>query len=738
MALCYSVSFLLISLSVSYISATTYWTTTDFNNSGVLHKLVLHDIAMCLVDARRSSANSMIHMVNDIRRCSRKHLYHCAKSKIEKDVEAVRYRQVLFDRNVHCGKVILRPIAAVSRGLETDIRIRGTKGYIIHFHMLLFDFEWCSLGCRSHGMGISDSADAVTVWFCGRRTPWSMVLRGSDIQLHIQVVHDRHKHALFFYNKLKADWVEHYTVNLHYHPVMHNFRHNFPLFSHLDVFRMMYYTIHMIVPPMQEVRVNRPAMDSDVVFAFYDGPGPLSQQRHLPNHPYYITTYGFHAYFTFRIQTSQNLIFNLQAINRHITKEPSKHKCMARGTIVLADHKNFPTIFCFHMFHSRVTPLRLNIHKFTFSGPTMLDSSGDLDDCQYGGIFIYIGMEQTVSLCTDRHQHYMFNNGSSLHLLIIWYKGYSTGYLHAEVENESCRTIHLDLQHSVFSHHQMILHNTDGCLRVMCPSLNYDGQLCKITFKNPDRTIGIAGVVLKTHNALYACVGQSDYYNKTYTISALDYREWPFTQLKHDKISKPLQLYNYSTFLNLYEYNISIPYVCQNGTHFNQFGVILSRAFCIMVKMGEPHFKSVQAGKHTFYEMTKECMYFTYKVEPEEMATFLYFKTKTRQTGVTFLASYNNRCPNECKNYTYVLKVWDKSGNHTRLYNGVVGNYTLQFTGYYHDGFMLQVIPPTNPCSPETGCTINVACTPPIYPIGTRNSSSFLNDNQLMQIYQRR
>ena len=26
-------------------------------------------------------------------------------------------------------------------------------------------------------------------------------------------------------------------------------------------------------------------------------------------------------------------------------------------------------------------------------------------------------MEQTVSLCTDRHQHYMFNNGSSIKIM---------------------------------------------------------------------------------------------------------------------------------------------------------------------------------------------------------------------------------------------------------------------------------------------------------------------------------
>ena len=734
-----SVIILVISLSVSYAAGKTYWTTTDFNNSGVLHKLVLPDIAMCLGDARHSSANSMIHMVSDIRRCSRKHLYHCVKSKIDNDVEAEKYWKVLFDRNVHCGKVILRPRAAVSRGLETHILIRGTKGFILYINMLLFDFEWCSLGCRSHGMGITDSADDKTVWFCGRRIPWTMVLKGNEVLIQFQFAHGKQKKTMFFYNKLKANWVKYYTVNVHSHPKTLNYFYNFQLLSHVDVFRMRYYKIFVIARPIEVIRVYGPTMEPDVVLTFYDGPGHLSQQINLHQHTYF-TTSGFRAFFTVFIQLSRDLTLHLQVKARG--RDELKHTCVHGGSgsniMIRADVPEGAGLVCFVFFKFQGSSLRLRIYKFHFAGPTMLDGLRDLDDCQYGGLFIE-NKRKTVSICTDRIQHYIFHDGASLPLVFIVYKGYSSGYIHADVQTDNCRTIHLDLENPVFIHHQIKMHSSDVCCRVMCPSLNYDSQLCNITFKVPERTIGAARVELKMQNTLYACIGQSDYSNQTYTASALYSNEWPFTRLKHDNKSKRLQ-HDSNTFLNLYEYNISIPYVCQNKTHFNQFGVTLRRSSCTIDKLKRPAIRLIPMGNESIFEMTKECMSVVYKAELERTSTFLYFKTKTRHTGVKLFVYYNNKCMKICKKYTYVLKVWSRSDNEIRSSSGLVGEYSTPalFTGYYNDGFILQVIPPQNPCPRFTGCAINVLYTDPEYAIGTRNSTRFLNENQLMQIYKRR
>ena len=733
MALNYSALLWVLGMLAAHTAATTYWTTTHFNNSRVLSKLLMHDIVNCLVAGRHYS-HSIVDMSKNIRQCFRKHLYHCVKSKIHKNTNDVKNHVVLFDKNIHCGKVVLHPMAVVSRGLENDLRIRNTKGYIIHVNMLLFDFEWCSLGCRSHGMGISDSAGDKTVWFCGRRIPWTIVLRGDEVQIHIQVVHGKYKNAMFFYSKLKTNWVKYYTAHIHNHPAIQQSWYNFRDNSHVGVYHIRYYNIYIIALPMQVIHLYSSALTSDVDLAFYDGPGLLSKKMFSR---YYngVTTSAFRAFVSVGIHVSENITLKIQAKERRVGEALNGCIVNSYDLRVHAWSTLNAGMICYTEILIRGTALKLFLRRFDFVGPSMLDSSGDLDDCQYGGLFLNI-QQKTVAICDYKYEHVIFNDEPSLILMLLWYKGYSAGYIEGELYAESCVTTYLDLKPSLSTINQIMMRPEDMCRRVLCPSLNYNGQACHITFNVTDRAIGVADVGMHAYSTLYACVGLSDYYNKTYRISALSSREWPFSRIEQYNISKAIHQ-GQTEFIYLSLLNISIPYVCQRENTLHQLGVVLHRTSCVVNEFKRPIYGKVRIGNVTMFEMTKECISISYPVKPDETTYLIYFARKTRHTGVNILFDYNIQCPKGCSNNMYVLKVWDKLNNETRLYNSSISS-SLMFTGYFYDSFIVQIIPPANPCHSVSGCSLGVYIFPPLYPIGTLNSTSFQNGKQKMKMYQKR
>ena len=729
----HSVLLWIIILLASHTAAETYWTTTHFNNNGVVDKLLMRDIANCMVAGCHNSDRSMVDMSKNIRQCFRKHLYHCVKSKIQNKAKENRTHVVLFDRNAHCGKIVLHPVAAVGRGLENNILIRGTNGFIIHLNMLVFDFEWCSLGCRSHGMGIIDSADNNIVWFCGRRIPWTLVLIGDEVQIRIQLVDGKYKNAMFFYSKLKVNWVEYYTAHIHNHPAGQLSLHSLLPISHVDVFHIKYYSMYVITVPMQVIHFYGSALKSGVDIAFYDGPGYLSNKIYL-RHKYGITTSGFCAFIRVGVSFNENITLKLQTkeLKRvtHVTCDFGRNRTLRASA---TKHAGF---VCLGIVKTRDPGLRFFINIFQFVGATMLDSSGDLDDCQYGGIFIKI-QQRTVSICNYRYQHGI-EVGPELIIMILWYRGYSVGYIEGIVQVSYCKVMHLDIKPSVkqISITEMIMDTADRCWRIICPSLNYGRQFCNITFKMRNRIIGVAKVTLTSQNTLHACVGHNDYYNKIYEMSAVFSNEWPFTQIEQYKKSKPIHQ-GQTDFLHLHQLNISIPYVCQKDRPYYQLGVVLQRTTCTVHAIKKlPINSALTFGNTKVYEMTKECMLIDYTVELEKNTTILYLETQTRHTGVRISVAYNSKCPKDCQNYTYALKVWNRLENATRLNNVSVGE-TL-FTDYFYDSFRLEIIPPPRPCDMSTGCAIKALLLPPVYPIGTRNSRSFLNGDQLIKIYQKR
>ena len=720
-----------------------YWTPLEFNSTALIHKFVMYDIANCLVTGRKTSSHSsLIDMSMNIRRCFRKHLYHCVKSKKQSGQHRGKLKldntvdengqpiMMSFHSNSYCGIIAVQSRSAVSHGMANTILIRGTRGYVIHISMSLFNFDWCSLGCSAHGLGIIDSADGDKIWFCGKRLPWTIVLRGREVQIQIQIMRGKHMNAIFFYNKIKADWVQYYTAHIYNHPVVQSLLYSFLLSSHIDRFRMHYYTIHVIVLPMQLIRIIGTKIDSGAVLVGYDGPGVSSKRLSLPKHlkhNYGYQTDGFRAFFSVRIHNSQNLTLKLKVVNRRFDVMSG---CKFRGGKLSRTSVGNITVNCYKQFTSRATSLRFAISEFKFVGPTMLDNLGDLDDCQYGGLFFKI-KQKIVSICDDKYEYNVFQDGPSFTMVMLLYRGYSSGDIKATVYTEKCKTIHLDLIPSVFSYSQMILQTSDGCLRVVCPSLNYDRSRCNILYKIHERAIGVAKVKVKAYESLYACTKYMHENDTIYTYSASFSNDWPFVVAQRENVSSNIYHRLYE-FPFLYELNISIPYVCQSNKLFNQLGVILQRTVCFIDQFNKPIFRSLFMRNILMFQMTNECIFISYKTRLDVNTSFLYYEKAKRQTGVEIFISYHPNCPNSCKNYTYNLRVWTKNENATDQYTGKVGE--TMFTGYYHNGFILEVI---DPCPENTGCRIATAFYQPPYPVGNE-SKKFLNGNQRMQLYPQR
>ena len=110
--------------------------------------------------------------------------------------------------------------------------------------------------------------------------------------------------------------------------------------------------------------------------------------------------------------------------------------------------------------------------------------------CQHGGLYYLPSPNE--ALCKTTRAMLLDNDGSVESILIVWFSGYSKGFLHMRIYEEgSCRTYNLD-NHLIEDNKILLIDTIEYCRNCVCPESKNSSQnlLCNFHLNIPSRPVG--------------------------------------------------------------------------------------------------------------------------------------------------------------------------------------------------------------------------------------------------------
>ena len=691
------------------VDGQVYWTAPGHTDNDLSKMFVMKDLHECNKYTAKSIHENNLLVIN----CFRKRIMHCIKKG--KGVNTGAIVSDITRKNIYCENIFFYNKFNHNR---EKIRFLVVNHYMMHFHMLLFNFEWSRFGCKAHSLAVGNLEPARTNWFCGKRLPWVIITKADEVYLQLILTLRQAYKANIFYSIIKRQWIQLFFKQIHLlvstsTPLqINNLRVEFSI--------MESYLFYIRVKPMQYIEVIVRENINHV--RVYDGPGFLSHLLSEEENNQCITSsyLGLVHLVLPHHTTAIRLDLSGRDHKGSIPRCFDKTKSTFPIPIYLSGSIKQGTS-CFHIFHSEHTALKIRLLSFTFVGANMLD---DLDTCYYGGLFIQkVGSDETISFCENVYGHTIYGESPDIKVLIVWYAGYSRGYISGEMLNALCITTHLPWITTSSMDNQVTLKNNEHyCQRVICPSLNKDNaSKCVFTIKGFHKSLGPARLHVDLLYSLDKCSDSHTSYQK-YNLSVLHFDNWPMGNMIKDTISKQLS-HEIVEIKFLHVVNFSLPYFCDTRKRFLQYGVTLVRSTC--VKIRNKNIVKARPILNTIV-LSSECNNHVILFRGGKM-DIVYMVQGTEETGL-YMYLDNYQCAYKC-NYTLVLTVVDTVNNTFYEYTsytaysslGLYRNHQL-FTGYYHKGFKLKIIPPEHPCPiEESRCALTAQFHSRIHRIGISN-----------------
>ena len=700
---------------IPYTDGLTIWTAHRDNSTLSQKRFMLKDISDCLNHIEESLSMRDNYLII-IRHCLKERFLHCVPMGIiqgDKNLPS-------FSKDKYCGRI--RVDSTLDRRFH-NIQFTIIEGYIMHFSMLHFYFEWSAIGCKTHSLVMTFVHEA-SVYYCGKRSPWSVTTDANQTFMHIIARADQLYEVDIFYSTKKLKWMTEYYKRLTFYHYTLDLKILYLPLSNDVITIADSYEYHVRVHTMRRV-VFIPQNNRNII-TFYDGPGILSNiMREVRRHVFFAS--GYIGVIVLQIpkhkirvtiQTFANLrrstdatCFDGRRTGRRDLPYPIYASTSPRqGTL------------CYHKFQAYDNSLTVKIFTFVFEGPTMFD---DLYHCYYGGLFIQqMGSGKTINICQNINRHIVYGDVPDMKLLLVWYTGYSYGSISAQLQAENCHTKYLNYKFFSSKYHPIMLRdNTVYCQRVICPSLNYTkGHNCRFAIKGFHKPIGPTTVQVDQFVAVDRCLGNHAIYFKKYNMSVVHAMNWPVSQKEVDNFSFRMADVGLQHFQFLYHLNVSLPYVCDRRNSMLQFGVILKKSTCYVQRV---------TGLTGFFrqfnslEITPDCISRMLLLPQNKTTDLLYMVTdSTNSTGVE-VGVRQHDCVRHCD---YMLDFTVIEKKNSTFYHYVAraldtkSRYAQLFTGYYHQGFRLKVTPPDDGCQqPFIGpskCRLSIKFTKHKYPIG--------------------
>ena len=702
--------------SMNYLSAHHDYSTDQ------LDTFVMRDVYDCLSHDTDDMVLSMRDEILVIGTCIHSYISHCTKRRnidkntLENDV-----------KHTYCGMIAKESTS--SHFYRLDTYFTGIKGYLMYFNILIFDFEWSYLWCNKHGLFFTTSPAAAQLCFRGKRLPWKIVVEAHNAVMRLRAVLPFK--LTLFYSLNKINWLIDFSKQQHmYLSITVPLNIQSLLSEH--VFNINIYNIYVRCHPMNRVafiiREQKPLDD----IALYDGPGHRSQRLYqYKNYRNTFFTSGFlgHVRFVETQNKDSNIVISLQVRGRRGTIASCFKQSTALPITILAYVPENKGQICFHIFQPFKDYLRLNIKYFVYGGPRSLDN---FNDCEYGGLFI--DQLTMTEICENRFNYVIY--GESLHfkMLLVWYSGYSSGYIEAELQDESCITKYLTRHNYLKYNKIMIKDNSIYCQRVLCILPNITKTpTCKFHIIGSNKPIGVTRIKMDKLHASRHC--QHNANNMEHNVSALHSEDWPLMEpiLSNYISTNQSMIYEYK-YLN--DVNISLRFRCDHNIPLPQYGIILETSTCYLTR-----YEKMQDIRHVLdtIEITTACFYRSIPVgDPTKVRDLMYTVegNKKMYSRLQIRFSYRD-CTDHvhsCDNYKYILAV-KQQNIVTRYFGDMVFNVEFAvFPAYYHHGFNLSIIKPENPCN----CRLEAYFLDHKFPVGTHNGTVFSHGKHEWHIHSRR
>ena len=272
-----------------------------------------------------------------------------------------------YEGDTYCGIISLQLEQVY---LTRFIYIHTLNRFAMELAFLLFDFPCTRYCCSSPGLSITDSTADTSVWFCGKRLPWTIIRYKNNAYIKVTITPYHHFKVRLFFSSQHLTWLTHLSINTYIHLT------NVPdakLMWSIESIEKYYY--YVIANPFQVlffsyIQVN----SSNCKVTFYDGPGILANKTISLDRSVFktITTTAFSALIYLEKSHSTNQTIHIEIQSKSNTFRPER--CIRRMWIVrlfLFASSIKRTQFCYVRISLQYLP---EIRKLSvvFSGGSML------------------------------------------------------------------------------------------------------------------------------------------------------------------------------------------------------------------------------------------------------------------------------------------------------------------------------------------------------------------------------
>ena len=228
-----------------------------------------------------------------------------------------------------------------------------------------------------------------------------------------------------------------------------------------------------------------------------------------------------------------------------------------------------------------------------------------------------------------------------------------------------------------------------------------------------------------------SCLGQyTTFENSEFHINASYTVNWPFSKPRDMLVSrKSFEQFNYF-FHYLNNMTAVFPYVCSENDLTKHLAIRIQIPTCKVITGGV----SINSINQV-YSLTAECSGFRQSLifnlknnsnDTNYNNQLNVFQKEGRRKHVgRYINVVYGKCPEECRNFTYTLLIWDKGKQLIYQYTSSVGAHI--FTGYFYDGLKLSITRPLQTGSRHHSCEILYTFYKPNYYVGRYPTKRVVN-----------
>ena len=634
--------------------------------------------------------------------CIEKQLFHCLLRGIPNSEK--RFGQL------YCGAISLNQHEVVSSDILLFIEV--IKGHILHHEVLKFNFRTSPIiSCGAHGLTVSYKG-YISMNFCGRRVPWTMIVSSDKSYLHLVIQKYLHYEISIFYSSLNKDWIRHflyirllYSLNetLIYKKATKNFAHYY-----IATENNKHIYLNLLI---------RGRLNGSIIVK--DGPGRLSNtilDLHNTNSSENAVT-KTSAFWAF----VEIYLVDIEIELRFV--ESTHIDCYHRGQIDIQQTSKYrKNEVCAIFIQVRRVFLRLTVKNFVFDGPDKLTGlSSSL--CQYGGLYVKFDYaDRGFEYCQDINDLDIYSQHDVLYITLVWFYGYSSGYFTGAVDTTDCQTLYIehDSPDFVYQHDVTVkLWSPPNCHVAVCPPMHSETQK-SCTVKLGLSSLGPTSLKIKTINTLQPCDTRVRHRFASYELDVNYATKWPFGLVNTTSISR--KLYDNNTNVHNFDFlhfaKVKMTLMCIKDSPRKQIAVLVMKSVCESVKLN-----FLYSIVNNIPALSDSCLQISYQfvaVKRQKKLEnnhhhFIYKGDGHITTGHKIIVCYKS-CPTKCRSFNYSVFVKSAHDKTVIEYTTQVGHDI--FTGYYHRGFSVHINLPENDCRKEI-CHLSLSIHKSKHQIGT-------------------